>query len=466
MTKQIRTYLILLVPLLVIIPGILFAQQADSTQTDTTTAQVDDPFENKPLFTKPAKELVKKPPSEWIEKEDVQRAYRSISQSGLDFKDTFGTGAYNSPLVYNLYPVLPVVHYNRVNGFTLGLQKDRMKWHSGNWLFDIPGITWTGGASYAFGLDEWQYRIGLEKYFGRREHVMMGAEFHDATTTDDHWRVGLNETTLTSLITSHDFLDYYNQDGFGLYAAFRTDRFWEFSVSYNDDDYESLQQQTEFSMFGKDKSFRPNPAVDSTNIQSLSFAASFNPKKLIVSKIFTLTTDVLVELGDISSFDNEFEFNRYELESKLFFRIDRSTTLNIRVKAGSITGNAPQQRLYELGGIGTLRTRGFKEFRGNNQMLLANTELQFGQPDWTDNGWIDLSSLYLSLFVDSGWTQFEDSQLKRTNPLKGFRKFNLDDLKNDFGVGIGSNLFRFEIAWPTEDFGRSPSLWIRLNPTF
>lgn len=464
MGKQIRTYL--LVQLLLVLPGAVYAQQADSTQTDTTVTETEDPFESKPLFSKPVKDLLKSPPSEWIGKDDARRVYRTISQSGLDFKDTFGTGAYDSPLVYNLYPVLPVVHYNRVNGFTLGLQKDRMKWHSTDWLFDIPGITWTGGAGYAFGLDEWQYRIGLEKYMGARSHFMLGAEFHDATTTDDHWRVGLNETTLTSLITAHDFLDYYNQDGFGLYAAFRTDRFWEFSVSYNDDDYGSLQQQTEFSMFGKDKSFRANPAVDTTNLQTLSFAASFNPKKLIMSKVFTLTTDVLVELGDISSFDNAFEFNRYELESKLFFKIDRNTVLNVRFKAGSITGEAPRQRLYELGGIGTLRARSYKEFNGNNQMLLANTELKIGKPDWSDKGWIDLSSFYLSLFLDSGWTRFEENQQERTNPLKGFRNFNLDDLNNDFGVGIGSNLFRFEIAWPAENFGRSPSLWIRLNPTF
>lgn len=454
--------------LMVSVPGVLFAQQTDSTKTDTVKSadKTEDPFKNKPLFSKPVHDLLKSPPSEWIEREDAHRIYGTISQGGLDFKDTFGTGAYDSPLVYNLYPVLPVVHYNRVNGFTLGLQKDRMKWHSGNWLFDIPGITWTGGASYAFGLDEWQYSIGLEKYLGRSEHFMVGAEFHNATTTDDHWRVGLNETTLTSLVSSHDFLDYYNQDGFGIYAAFRTDRFWEFSVSYNDDDYESLQQQTEFSLFGKDKSFRANPAIDSTNLQSLTFAASFNPKKLILSKVFTLTTDVLVEFGDISSFDNEFAFNRYELENKLFFRIDRNTVLNVRLKAAGITGDAPLQRLYELGGIGTLRARSFKEFQGNNQMLLANTELQFGQPDWSDNRWINLSSFYLSLFWDSGWTRFKESQTERNNPLKGFRDFNLDQLENDLGVGIGSNLFRFEIAWPAEDFGRSPSLWIRLNPTF
>jgi len=98
-------------------------------------------------------------------------------------------------------------------------------------------------------------------------------------------------------------------------------------------------------------------------------------------------------------------------------------------------------------------------------MLLANTELQFGRPN-KNTGWLDLSSFYLNLFLDSGWTHFDEDQQNRNNPFKGYSEFSFDEVENDLGVGIGSNVFRFEIAWQADDLDTAPALWLRFNPTF
>jgi len=453
-----RYVIVILILLLSAFAKPSWAQLPDSTHQD-------DPFRDDPFFTKPVEELVNFNPKDWLNTDSLGKTYEYLSIKGMD-RGSGSRGIYGSPLIYSMYPLLPANHYNRVDGLTLGFRKDRMRWHSGGWFFNIPSVTPTGFISRSFQSQEWQYGIGLEKYIGKKEHLMIGAEFHDANTTDDYWRAGLNETTLTAFVSSYDFLDYYNTEGFGVYAAFRTKRFFEFGVTYNNDDYESVGQETEFSLFGEDDTFRPNPEVDSTNIESISFGVSVNPKNVIMSRFFTLQSDIFVELADFDTFGNDFSFNRYEMETKLFFTIDKSTSLNIRLKAGSITGEAPVQRLYELGGIGSLRARGHKAFNNNNQMLLANTELQFRRVDSYNNGWANWNNLYISLFLDSGWTHFDEQQLNRNNPFKGFAEFNLDDLKNDLGVGFGSNLIRAELAWKTEDFGDSPAFWIRFNPTF
>lgn len=438
---------------MILLPLLMVAQAPDSTQQD------DDPFKRDPYFTRPLPELLKTPPKNWPE-DDISKSYDRLTTQGID-----DSGVYEAPLIYQQYPVLPANHYNRVDGLTLGFRKDRMKWFRDDSFLDIPHVNITGTAAYSFGIDEWQYSLGLERRMGGKKHFLLGGEFHDATTTDDFWRVGLNETTLTALMTSHDFLDYYNQQGFGVYAAYRTDRFFEFSVSYNNDDFDNVRQNTEFSLFGKDKNFRPNQNIDSTEIESISLGIGLNPQRVIMSEFFTITSDVFVEFADLDGFANEFSFNRYETDTKLFFRIDRYTNLNIRFKTGSITGNAPAQRLYELGGIGSLRATPLKAFANNNQMLLANTELQFGRPN-KNTGWLDLSSFYLSLFLDSGWTYFDEAQQSRNNPFKGYSEFSFDEVENDFGIGIGSNLFRFEIAWQADDLDRAPALWLRFNPTF
>ena len=438
--------------ILAFLPTLLLAQKTDSTYKD-------DPFKRDPYFTKPLPELLRTPPQSWPE-DNITESVTRLSTEGID-----GSGVYQAPLIYQQYPVLPANHFNRVDGLTLGFRKDRMKWFRDDWFLDIPQINLTGTAAYSFGIDEWQYSLGLERRMGRKKHFLLGGEFHDATTTDDFWRVGINETTLTALGTSHDFLDYYNQQGFGVYAAYRTDRLFEFSLSYNNDDYDNVQQNTEFSFFGKDKNLRANQLVDSTEIESIAMGVSFNPKRVIMSDFFTFSADFFAEFADLDGFNNDFAFNKYETETKLFFKIDQNTNLNLRFKTGSITGHAPIQRLYELGGIGSLRARPFKAFAGNNQMLLANTELQFGRPDH-HTGWLDLSSFYLSLFLDSGWTHFDEDQQNRNNPFKGYKDFNFDDVENDFGIGVGSNLFRFEIAWRADNLDRAPALWLRFNPTF
>ncbi|MDZ7680267.1 MAG: hypothetical protein U5J63_00815 [Fodinibius sp.] len=113
-----------------------------------------------------------------------------------------------------------------------------------------------------------------------------------------------------------------------------------------------------------------------------------------------------------------------------------------------------------------MRALPYKSMGAANQMLLSNVELQFGNPMHQSGNWIDFDDFYLTLFLDSGWTDYDLDLLESESPFAGFDRFSFDELKHNAGIGVGSSLIRCELAWDLNDGDRAPVFWIRFNPTF
>lgn len=459
-----------LIPLLVIIfiPAVVLAQQSGE----------EDPFKNDPLFTKPLGSFFND--RDETEAPDVtsRMRIRYLNDEGLDYDDFLEAGPYNSSSLYGLYPTLPMIHFNRVNGLFLGLRKERMQWYNDSSLLGIPNIRPHGMAGYSFGQDEWQYSLGLEKYIGKKRHVMIGAEYHNATSTDDFWRVGLNETSLTSFLAGYDYLDYYKQRGWGGYLLVRTHRLFEGGVSFNVDRFNTLHRQTGWALFGANGRFRPNPpvalsngmAVDSIEVASISLSADFNPKRLLLSPHFTFAASGFVEFGDPGIAPSDYAFTKYTAELISFINFEPGSIFKYRLRAGSITGRAPAVKAFQLGGLGTLRALPYKALSagslGGNQMILSNAEMHFGAPDFGREGWIDTDDFYISLFLDSGWVNNSPELMHSDSPFTGFSNFEFNALEHNGGFGFGSSLIRGEVAWNLRNTSRAPVFWLRFNPTF
>jgi len=449
--------------ILLFFPLLLVAQQKSE--------ETEDPFKRDPIFNQSLEELMGKD-SEKPEDStsvEVQRRFRSFQQEGIDFDGALEAGPYNTNPLYNRFPNLPMIHYNRVNGLFLGIRKERMQWYDYGSIVDLNKFRVHGMIGYGTASTRWDYAIGLERFIGRSDRILIGAEFHRAAATDDYWRVGLIESTFTALFASYDFPDYHLKDGFGTYVAVRGKRWFEGAFSYNNDDFSSLSVNTRFSFFGKESVFRPNQPIDlttdETNIQRLNFALSFNPKRLILSRYFSMSAMTEIELADNSDFENDFSYNSYLAELNIFSNFEPGSVLKWRLRTGSITGNAPLFKQFQLGGIGSLRGSPYKVFTGN-QMLLSNIELQFGSVIGWDNEWVDFDSYYTTLFIDSGFARQSSELLESSSPFDDMDGFKFSNLQHDIGVGIGSDLFRAELAWPLKRFGSTPAFWIRFNPTF
>lgn len=459
-----------LLPLLTIIlllPLALSAQQSEQTE---------DPFKRDPLFNKSLEELMGRESEADSDSASTsinpQQRVRSFNQEGIDFDGALEAGPYNTNPLYNRFPNLPMIHYNRVNGLFLGIKKERMQWYDYGSIVDLNRFRVHGLIGYGTASRRWDYAIGLERFIGRNNRVLIGGEFHRAAATEDYWRVGLIESTFTSLFAGYDFPDYHLKDGFGAYIAFRGKRWYEGAFSYNNDDFSSLSVGTTYSFFGKASTLMPNQPIDltadTTNIQRLNIALAFNPKRLILTRYFSMSAMTEIELADNSGFENDFSYSSYIAELNLFSNFEPGSVLKWRIRAGSITGNAPLFKQLQLGGIGTLRGSPYKVFVGN-QMLLSNIELQFGDIIGGGNEWVDFDSFYTTFFLDSGFARQSETLLDASSPFDDMGGFSFDDLQHDIGVGVGSDLVRAELAWPltrTDRFGTAPVFWIRLNPTF
>lgn len=455
--------------LLFLIAGIARAQsRGDSTEQD--------PFKNDPFFSKPVSDFFKAPSAEndsLSTDRHIQQLVSDLNEQGLDFRGVIEAGPYNSNALYSVYPNLPMIHYNRVNSLFLGVKSERMQWYHNDNLLGIPNIQLNGLLGYSFGQKDWQYSIGLEKLIGRKKHFMIGGEYHDATATNDDWRVGLNETSLTAFMGGYDYLDYYKQKGWGAYILARSNRYFEGGVAFSDDRFNSVTKETNWALFGAGDRFRANPPVniqnglpvDTLNISALTFTAAFNPKRLVLAKDFTFTLSAIAEIADPGIGDSDFKYEKYTGELISYINLEPGGMFKYRLRMSSITGEAPQFKQLYLGGVGTMRALPFKSMSGN-QMLLSNAELQFGSPKYSSEGWIDFDDIYLSLFLDSGWTDFDPKLTSSDNPFSGLSRFKFSELKHNGGIGVGTSFIRCELAWDLNNTGRAPVFWLRLNPTF
>lgn len=370
--------------------------------------------------------------------------------------------------IYSAFPVNSMLHYNRVDGLFIGYQEDKMEWNNSNFL-NVENVDLHGLIGFSTALGNIQYSLGAEKIIGiDRKWWLIGGEFYNSTSTEDYWRTGIFENSVSSFISGIDYMDYQESDGFGFYTMLKPIESIELGLAYNNQNVSSLEQQTDFSIFNKYSTWRDNPSIDSQfdriDQQHLTLGLTINPYGIKSNSILQTTLSAKAELADIQGFNNDFLYNLYQVESKSFLRLDKSTMLKWRLMAGSITGNAPDYKNFALGGIGSLRAFGYKTLSGN-QMLLSNLELEFGRSRNSENRWPDLSHTTLSIFMDSGYSNFNPDYIYADNPLNDY-DISFSDLSHNVGIGLGLGFIKFEVAKPISGEGGQSVFWIRFNPTF
>lgn len=392
--------------------------------------------------------------------------YRTYYQNdGIDNEFDFFSQIGPNPAIYSFSPAVQAVHYNRVNGLFLGIDTE-----FDDYIYDFTyeyGFNVQALGGYSFGQDEWQYQVGIEKPIGRK--FSLGAEFHNITNTEDSWRTGPTENTLTSLVAGYDYHDYFKAEGYSLYGSLRLFRNTYLGASYNSDLFKSLDAVTEYNIFGDGNIYRPNPVIDSDfdelNHQSIGISANLNPKMYNQTRNLSTSFTFRGEIGNLPESSNQFLFNKFVVQSKSIIRLDRTTSLKWRLMGGAITGNAPDFKQFALGGIGTMRATNYKSLQGN-AMVLSNAELIFGRNADFDLGFIEIDGFYISLFMDSGWSEFNNELVTSTDPTIALQNFSFSQLSHNAGIGFGSDNIRVEFAKPISDSGGFSAFWIRLNPTF
>jgi outer membrane protein assembly factor BamA len=161
----------------------------------------------------------------------------------------------------------------------------------------------------------------------------------------------------------------------------------------------------------------------------------------------------------------DFDFDRYQVDVRRYQPFSRFDNLNLRLRAGSSTGDVPAQKLFALGGIGTLPAFGYKDFSGN-RLVLANAEYLVNGRMFDDNdlfpSWL-MRNVNLILFMDAGYA----ATSPENSIFKGFEDLTYSTIKSDWGFGVGTRdaKFRIGFAWQT-DISEPVHVFIRLDRPF
>ncbi len=215
-------------------------------------------------------------------------------------------------------------------------------------------------------------------------------------------------------------MDYYSRQG----AAFHIAQYYEMNsritLSYDVDKYSSLARNTNWSIFGGDRIFRDNPAIDEGWMRSIVVDVehrNYNGEKVKQGWIADLHWE--------TTLSGAFDFRVLTADAVRYQPLFRGLQMNVRFRAGTSSGELPIQKSYQIGGFNTLNAFPYKEFSGN-RLLLANLEFLFSPDLFTRSDFFPLDTGTLILFADAGQVK-DGGRFSRTrrrlgsNERKGFQ---------------------------------------------
>lgn len=348
--------------------------------------------------------------------------------------------------------------YSPVDGFNpaIGFQTT---------FFDTSQFNHTylsGYVSYKVGPERAGYSLGLERPFLADGVLQVGASIQDLTASDDQWRLSDLEQSLVAFGFRNTFRDYYRRKGYRLHAALRPFASHEWLVAFHDEEHLTLANETDYGLFRDDHDFRPNAPVREGNLRALVLGYTFDSRGLardapgeryrrhLLDSLFGSTSErdhgARVEwTSELApgAFGDDFDFTRHIVNARTWIEASPSRLMSGRVIAGTGSGTLPPQRLFGLGGIGSVHGYGFKEAVGEG-MLLINGEFRqrFGRSGIAGIAFIDSGRVYRAVAGSTtGWL-------------------------NGVGIGIELGGPRIEFGWRLDDIPSSLQVLFRLGPTF
>jgi len=330
-----------------------------------------------------------------------------------------------------------VVRYNRVQGLFIGLGIP--KTIRGKYNF----INFHGFLGYGFKEKKWRFEAGLDRwFFNQRDYRFeIGAKLYDLTDTKDDWLITDEENSLSAFFLNDDYHDFYRRNGYEIHASQNLSIFLKGTLAYRNDNYDSLEKHTNWSLFGNDD-FKDNPPIKDGNMRSVYgelYLDTRNNKKLPRKGWYGKAS---MEVSN-SKMNSEFSFNQYILELRRYQNFGRGERIDFRLKGGSAEGTLPIQKWYELGGFSTLRGFYFKQFYGD-RMLLGNVEYNIS-PRTFSSTFLFMDELNYIIFFDFGSAWFANNYTTDDNWYNGFSHLKLRDIKSDLGMAVTFNDGEFRI---------------------
>ena len=346
--------------------------------------------------------------------------------------ETLATGL---PEEARLHPILGF-RYNRVDGPapTVGaaFQTGRS-----------PAPVLFAQGTYAYSRERPLYEAGFTVPFGDRPIISVGGSLYRRTATEDEWVASEGENTVFALLARTDYRDYYEAEGGQAHAGWSPGSDFELRGGARFESQRSLSVRTRVSLTGRHPVFRPNPGIQDGDEQAFTVGVRVGPADL-PPRGGTHGEAHYERSG--SPLQGDFEYGRLHGAVRNRTRLSPTRDFRARLIAGStLTGALPVQKLWYVGGIGTLRGHDFKSFAGD-QFFVANAELYQRAR----------KNIYVFTFLDCGAAWFGSENLDRQRP----------GLDAGLGVRIAGGPAAITVAKNLRDSGSKPRIGVRLGDTF
>ncbi len=340
--------------------------------------------------------------------------------------------------------------FNRVEGFSLGAGSRKNLYWDGSMALSLYGQV-----GYAFKAHRWRAMLGATRQFPIRDLQLLeiGAEIYTLTDTKDDWVIGRAENDLAAFFVHQDFRDYYNREGYSIYAGHYINGSAgsaHLRLQYLNEAHSSMENRTDWALFVRDKSFRENPAVQDGQLRALRLGLNAGTAERHSRRNSGWSILATAEFST-SGLRSEYEYNQYIADIRRYQPVSKYDNLNLRLRIGSAEGELPIQRVFDLGGLGTLPGFPYKTLSGN-RIFLLNTEYVLSGSALNQLAFFPsglFNRLSLLLFMDTGWTGEVDPS---SGLAEGFGGLSVANLKTSLGVGIGSDngSWRLGFAWRTD----------------
>ena len=330
-------------------------------------------------------------------------------------------------------------------------------------VYDRSGFNYTfigGYATWKFGRDDAGFSLGMERPLLPNTRLFVGGEIHDVTASDDRWRLLDIEQTVAAAGFKNTFRDYYRRRGTQVHVGARPNAHNEFVASWRWDRHEPLPNETDFSLFRTDREYRANPLVADAELGALVLAYSFDSRSLdgdtVAERFGRHLVDDLFRAGvrarggwriDWTSeiaghaMGGDYEFTRNIVNARGALRLGRHQSIAVRGIGGWSDGPLPIERLFAVGGVGSVRAHKFKENAGHD-LALFNAEYALAVP----------GPLHLLLFYDAG---------RIWRPVRG-----TDDWLTSVGIGVQVRGIRVEWGFRPDDIPKSAQVLVRVGRSF
>jgi hypothetical protein len=347
------------------------------------------------------------------------------------------------------------VRFNRVEGLFLG----------GKILLDslTNSLLLRGNLGYGFADRMWKYSVGTTFYFTANRSFGIGVDFYRKLDNrpDENYYHDI-QIFFGSLFSKDDYRDYFLSRGWRnflqgnfLYKGKTPNLTVEFG--FNNEQQSSLLQNTDFSLLGRGKHYRGNPAIVEGTLHALTLTAEYgNTLQYLFSNPY-LTAHGMVEYSSHSLLKSDFDFTRISGDVKAKFptyNLDLifNPTLSISLSGGIVTGTPTPQRMFDLESsyygsawFGTLRGARVKEFSGD-RFVSVSVEHNFRRVPLLSTGIPFLYENNLEIVVFGSIAQSWLLSSRQNLLSSGVAT---DGWYYEMGLGVSRilDLFRLDLTW-------------------